>query len=65
MSLSLGTRNYLARKWYMEELGRIPKASEQEQRAQIIAVHGVDVAFSGIYDSAEAAAYRKSVGRKI
>lgn len=65
MALSIGTRNYLARRWYMDELGRPPTAAEQADRAKIIDTFGVDAAYAGIYDSTEAKAYRKRVGRTV
>lgn len=65
MPLSEGTRNYLVRRWYMAELGRVPSAQEQAFHAQIVANQGVDVAFAGIYDSPQAKEYRVKVGRKV
>lgn len=65
MGLSIDVRNYLARKWYMDELGRPPTGAEQADRARIIDQAGVDAAFAGIYDSAEAKKHRASVGRKV
>lgn len=63
--LSQDVRNLLVRKWYMAELGRVPKADEQAFHAKVIAEKGVDLAFAGIYDSDQAKAYRKASGRKV
>lgn len=65
MGLSIDIRNYLARKWYMDELGRVPSGAEQADRARIIDQVGVDVAYAGIYDSTEAKDHRKKTGRKV
>lgn len=65
MALSADVRNYLARKWYMDELGRPPSGKEQTDRARIIELYGVDAAFAGVYDSAEAQKYRRDTGRKV
>lgn len=65
MSLSLDVRNYMVRRWYLTELGRVPKADEQAFHARVIAEKGVDLAYAGIYDSQQAVDHRKSVGRKV
>ena len=63
--LSIGTRNYLVRKWFIDELGRVPKPEEQAFRAEQIRANGVDAVFAALYDSAEGKAYRKKVGRSV
>lgn len=63
--MSEGTRNYLARKFFMDELGRVPKPAEQAFRAEQIRTSGVDAVFAALYDSAEAKAHRKRVGRTV
>lgn len=65
MAVSRETANYLVRRWYMDELGRVPKADEQAFHAQVIADKGVDVAFAGIYDSPDAKRHRKNVKRAV
>lgn len=64
-NLSEDVRNLLVRRWYMAELGRVPKAEEQAAWAKELALKGVDQVFAFIYDSPEAKAYRIRVGRKI
>lgn len=67
MALKQGTRNYLVRKWFHEELGRIPKGDEQALHTIEMAKNGddLDKAFTGIYDSTEAKGYRRRVKRDV
>jgi len=59
---SMDTRNYLARKFFVELLGREPTVAEQAFRAEQIHTSGVDVTYSDIYDSVEGKAFRKRRG---
>lgn len=63
--LSIGTRNYIARKFFMEELGRLPNAEEQAFRAEQIRTSGVDFVFNELYKSTQAKNHRTLVGRKV
>lgn len=65
MALSLSVRNYVVRKWYMEELGRVPSGAEQAEWSKKVESFGPDTVFAQIYDSAEGKAHRKLVGRTI
>ena len=65
MPVSRETANYLVRRWYMEELNRVPKPDEQKFHADVVLSKGVDVAFAGIYDSPDAKKHRAAVGRKV
>ena len=65
MGVSIQTANYLVRRWFMDELGRVPSGADQATHARVCVEKGADVAFAGIYDSAEAKAYRTKVGRKV
>lgn len=62
MALSLDLRKALARKTYIDCLGREPNPQEQAVRAQQIADHGYDVVLGEVYDSQEAKAFRKKRG---
>lgn len=62
MDLSPDVRNYLARRWFNDLLGRQPKADEQAFRAEQIRTTGVDLTYAAIYDSAEARAFRTKRG---
>lgn len=65
MAVTKETANYLVRRWYMQELGRIPKPREQADQAAVVVARGADAAYSGIYDSDEAKKFRRDTGRKI
>lgn len=56
---------FLAHKWYREELGRVPSAQEASNLAKAIRDLGAFKSFTNVYDSAEAKAHRKKVGRTV
>lgn len=62
MDLTQDTREHLAYKWYCELLGRKPTKDERLARAKEIDERGVTYVYAAIYESDEAAAFRKRRG---
>lgn len=57
--------NFAAHKLYRDELGRVPSITEHGNLARFIRDNSFHQAFNNLYGSAEAAAYRKRVGRTV